>query len=303
MEKTALIIMAAGLGSRFGGGIKQLTRFGKGGELIIDFTVYDAIRAGFDEIVFVIRRELEADFRQLIGDRVSKHLPVRYIYQEKTALPEGFSCPPHREKPWGTGQALLACRDTVHCPFVVLNADDYYGPSTLKLIHDQLRCLPAGGSRIQGCMAGFVLSNTLSEFGGVTRGICRVQDGTLTEIREIFNIEKTEDGAESVSRDGIRAPIPLSSVTSMNVWGFTPAIFDALDRSFIAFLQKNSHSRSAEFVLPTVIGELIRNDLAQIRVLPTYERWFGVTYREDVPSVTQAFDELFAAGIYPEPLF
>ena len=301
MKKTALVIMAAGLGSRFGGGIKQLTRFGAGGELIIDFTIYDALRAGFDEIVFVIRRELEADFCALIGDRTEKHCTVRYVYQDKSDLPGGYTCPPHREKPWGTGHAVLACRSVLDCPFAVLNADDYYGPSTLRIIHDALLELPEDGS-IQGCMAGFILRNTLSDFGGVTRAVCQVEDGMLMGIQEVFNIEKTELGAESVARDGERSVIPLDSTISMNIWGFTPAVFDALESEFHGFLGKNIHSRNAEFVLPTFVGRMIRAGRARVAVLPTAERWFGVTYREDVPAVKQAFADLFAAGVYPEPL-
>lgn len=294
--------MAAGMGSRFGGGIKQLARFGASGNLMIDFTIYDAIRAGFNEIVFVIRPELEADFRTLIGNRAEKLVPVHYVYQEKTDLPEGYVCPPHREKPWGTGQAVLACRHVVDSAFAVLNADDYYGPSTLRLIHDALVTLPEG-MPIQGCMAGFVLKNTLSDFGGVTRALCTCEEGQLTAIREIFNIEKTESGAQSVARDGERTDIPLDSLVSMNIWGFTPAIFAALESNFAAFLQKNVGSRSAEFVLPTFVGHLLRDGCAEIRMLPTEEHWFGVTYQEDVPTVERAFADLFAAGIYPQPLF
>ena len=302
MKKTTLVIMAAGLGTRFGGGIKQLTRFGKGGELIIDFTVYDALKAGFNEVVFVIRRELEAEFRALIGDRIAKLVPVHYVYQEKTDLPGGFQCPAHREKPWGTGQAVYACRDVVKHPFAVLNADDYYGVSTLQIIHDALLTLPAG-DQLSGCMAGFVLKNTLSDFGGVTRGICEVTDGQLVGIQEVFNIEKTNTGAQSVARDGESTEISLDCCVSMNIWGFTPAVFDLLEREFCDFLERHCLSRKAEFVLPTFVGRMISAEQAQIQVLPTSERWFGVTYQEDVPQVTREFAALFAAGVYPEPLF
>lgn len=302
MERTILVIMAAGIGSRFGGGIKQLTRFGKGGELIVDFTIYDALRAGFNEIVFVIRRELEQDFRTIIGERVSSLVPVHYVYQEKTDLPEEFVCPEHREKPWGTGHAVYACRNVVKEPFAVVNADDYYGPQTLHIIHDALLQM-SDGDRIPGCMAGYMLRNTLSNYGGVTRAVCEIENGMLTGIQEVFNIEKADNGAQSVARDGERIDIPLNSTVSMNIWGFTPSIFEALEEEFFDFLKKNSHSRQAEFVLPTIVGKLIRRNRAEIRVLPTTDHWFGITFREDVPEVKTAFEGLFESGLYPEPMF
>ncbi len=301
MQKTALVIMAAGFGTRFGGGVKQLTRFGRNGALIIDFSVYDALRAGFNQVVFVIRRELEADFRALIGDRIAKIVPVHYVYQEKEALPEGFACPGFREKPWGTGQAVLACREVVDSPFAVINADDFYGRTTIERIYSALQQL-SSGEKVFGCMAGYVLKNTLSEYGGVTRGVCQVENGRLMSISEVYHIEKTATGAASVARSGIHIPISPECCVSMNIWGFTPRVFDFLEAEFCAFLQENLQSRNAEFVLPTIIGRLIDAGQAEIRVLPTDERWFGVTYKEDVPLAEQKFRALIESGTYPETL-
>ena len=299
MARTALVIMAAGIGSRFGGGIKQLTPFGASGELMIDFSIYDALEAGFDEIVFVIRRDLEAEFRAVIGDRIARIAPVHYVFQEKPELPAGFSCPPGRVKPWGTGQAVWACRTAVTSPFAVINADDYYGKSALRLLHEQL-CRPAQPGEI--CMAGFLLRNTLSDFGGVTRGVCTVEDGLLRRVEETYHIEKRPGGAVSVQADGSERPLQLDSCVSMNIWGFQPGIFPLLEREFTAFLRENLHSQK-EFVLPTVIDGLIQSGEASVRVLQSMDEWFGVTYREDVPSVRAAFAELLRRGVYPQRLF
>ena len=298
MKKTTLVILAAGIGSRFGEGIKQLTRFGKGEELIIDYSIYDAIEAGFNKVVFLIRKDLEADFRELIGDRVSKKIEVEYAFQELDDLPEGFTCPKTRKKPWGTGQALLCCRNVVQEPFVVINADDYYGKEAFKASHAYLEQM-LSGKKLDVCMAGFVLKNTLSENGGVTRGICSISpEGYLRRVTETYDIHREGKKIKAQERD-----ISPESTVSMNFWGFTPDVFPVLEDKFREFLEININESYREHLLPTIVDELIRENKASVSVLMSPDTWFGVTYRADVPSVKKAIQNLVDSGVYPETLY
>ena len=299
-----LMILAAGIGSRFGG-VKQLKPVGPAGEIIMDYSVYDAVRAGFDRILFIIRREIEADFRAIIGDRleaVCGPLGVRidYAYQELTDLPRDYPCPPERTRPWGTGHALLACRGMVDGPFVVINADDYYGKAAFSRLRDWLRALP-DTSAGQYCVAGFRLGNTLSDFGGVTRGICRVDEhDRLRRIEETRNIIRTPEGGARV-RDG--QALDTDSCVSMNMWGFTPDLLETLEERFCRFLAVRREEPGAEFLLPEVVDQLLAEGLATVQVLPTSDQWFGMTYQEDVPKVVSAFRSMTAQGIYRPGLY
>ncbi len=307
--RTSLVIMAAGIGSRFGQGIKQLTSFGPGGEIIMDYSIYDAIQAGFDRVVFVIRKNLEKDFREVIGNRIEKEIDTAYVFQEKEDLPGGYSCPAGREKPWGTGHAILACRGVVREPFCVINADDYYGKNSFLQIHDWLAAEKKDdpSDPMPMCMSGFVLKNTLSEHGGVTRGICSVdQKGRLIGIDETKNIVKCGDGCEAPGKDGAARALDPSCLVSMNMWGFEPEFLDVLQDGFTAFLGKHLGGESentAEYLLPTIVDAMLHENRAQVTVLPTQDKWFGVTYHEDIPAVKESFLKLVEEGAYPAKLW
>lgn len=306
MKNTTLVIMAAGIGSRFGGGVKQLTSFGPSGEIIMDYSIYDALEAGFNKIVFVIRKSMYEDFRQVIGSRIEKLAPVAYAFQELEDLPEGYSVPEGRKKPWGTGQAILACRGIVKEPFAVINADDYYGRDAFHKVHDYLEHTEEkANDRYQFCMAGFVLKNTLSEHGGVTRGICKLTgEQELSEIRETKNIIKTQQGAAVLQEDGSKQLLDAESLVSMNFWGFTPDFIEELESGFEKFLDKDGQdSLTAEYLLPTFVDGLIKEKRVDLTVLSSQDKWFGVTFREDVPYVKAAFAELVEKGLYPKKLF
>lgn len=307
--KTALVIMAAGIGSRFGGGIKQLAPVGMNGEIIMDYSIHDAIEAGFDKIVFIIRRDIEEPFREAIGSRIEKiceklGVEIAYAYQEREALPEGVSCPKDRTKPWGTGQAVLACRKVLHEPFAVINADDYYGKEAFVKIHDfLLRYSPEKPNAF--CMAGFVLKNTLSENGAVTRGICETdENGYLTAVHETSGIVKTEEGA-AVEADGVLTSIDADSCVSMNMWGLTPEFMEMLQTGFEEFFKNHSEAEllKAEYLLPGCIDELIQKGQVSVRVLESHDKWFGVTYKEDKEFVVKSFEQLIKNGVYGERLF
>ena len=303
--KTSLVIMAAGIGSRFGGGIKQLEPVGPTGEIIMDYSIHDAIKAGFNKIVFIIRKDIEADFREVIGERIEKlcdrlGVEVAYAFQAMDDIPEGETVPEERKKPWGTGQAVLSCRGIVNEPFIVINADDYYGKEAFVKIHDfLLDYTPEKADDF--CMAGFILKNTLSDNGGVTRGICQVDDnGFLTDIVETTEIVKTPNGAKSGDTE-----IDPESYASMNMFGFTPEFIGRLEDGFKEFFETAAKENplKAEFLIPIYAGQLLREKKITMKVLETSDKWFGVTYKEDKPMVVEAFKKLIADGEYNEDLF
>ena len=304
MRKTTLVVMAAGIGSRFGGGIKQLEPVGPSGEIIMDYSVYDAIQAGFDKVVFIIRKDLEKDFREIIGNRMEKIVETAYAFQELDDLPAGFQRPEGRIKPWGTGQAILCCKDLVQEPFAVINADDYYGKEAFVKVHDYLAGEHPACGKMDFCMAGFQLGNTLSENGGVTRGICSVnEDGHLTKVTETKNIVKTPEGAAVKGEDGRLTSVAADCPVSMNMWGFTPEIFEVLENGFAEFLKNLSDPMKGEYLIPTIVDGLIQKQKANVTVLESRDKWFGVTYKEDKPAVVRSFRELIDAGVYREKLF
>ena len=302
--KTTLVIMAAGLGSRFSGGIKQLEGMGPNGEIIMDYSIHDAIEAGFNKIVFIIRKDLENDFMEVIGNRIEKvcaplNVEVAYAFQEKENIPAGFTVPAGRTKPWGTGQAILACKDIVKEPFAIINADDYYGKEAFVQLHAFLK--EYDGTRpYDFCMAGFFMKNTLSDFGGVTRGICQVdKNNYLSGIVETKNIVKTETGA--VSGDNV---LDVNSYVSMNMWGVTPEFMNMLEEGFVEFFKKNEGNLdSCEYLLPIFIGDILPEGKISVKVLETNDKWFGVTYKEDKPIVVESIQNLIDAGVYSSDLF
>lgn len=305
MAKAALVIMAAGIGSRFGGGIKQLEPVGPNGEIIMDYSIYDAMEAGFDKVVFVIRKDLEKDFKEVIGNRIEKVVEVAYAYQEISDIPEEYREKyAERTKPWGTGQAILCCKDVVNEPFLVINADDYYGKEAYVEGYKHLVQAQEACDKVQVSMVGFVLGNTLSENGGVTRGICKVDEsGMLTDIVETSNIEKTETGAAIRTEEGM-VEVDVNSPVSMNMWGLHTEFFDVLETGFAEFLSKiEDNSLKAEYLLPTIVGDLLQNGKADVKVLKSNDKWFGVTYKEDKETVVASVRALVDAGVYPEKLF
>ena len=303
--KTALVIMAAGIGSRFGGGIKQLAAVGPNGEIIMDYSIHDAIEAGFDKIVFIIRHDIEDAFKEAIGDRIEKicaelGVEIDYAFQALENVPEGFAVPEGRSKPWGTGQAVLACKGIIQEPFAVINADDYYGKEAFVRLHDFLQgYTPDKPGDL--AMAGFVLKNTLSDNGAVTRGICQMNDAHyLTGVLETGGIEKTADGAAAGGKS-----IDIDSLVSMNMWALTPEFVDLLESGFVEFFEKAAPANplKAEYLLPIYIDELLHADKVSVKVLPTHDKWFGVTYAEDKQIVIDSFAQLIADGVYRKDLF
>ena len=304
MKKTALVIMAAGIGSRFGKGIKQLAPVGPNGEIIMDYSIHDALEAGFNKVVFIIRKDIEEEFRTVIGNRIEKIAEVEYAFQALEDLPEGFEKPADRTKPWGTGQAVLAAKKVLSEPFMVINADDYYGKEAYVKVHDYLVQEPADDGMLYICMAGFRLGNTLSDNGSVTRGICHIEDGALTGVTETHDIYKTEKGAETRSEDNQVTELDANSLVSMNMWGLTPEFMDILEKGFVEFLSEiKPGDIKKEYLLPEMIDRLIKAGKAKVDVLETKDTWFGVTYQEDKASVTEAFEKLVKDGVYPENLY
>lgn len=301
MSKATLVVMAAGIGSRFGGGIKQLEPVGPNGEIIMDYSIKDAMAAGFDKVVFVIRKDLEKDFKEIIGNRIEKQVEVAYAFQELDDIPEAFKETfKERTKPWGTGQAILCCKDVVKEPFLVINADDYYGKQAYKEAYNELtsgQIIQNG--KLQVSMVGFVLKNTLSENGGVTRGVCKVgQDQMLEEIVETHNIVKDGEKAKVITEGGEKY-IDVDSPVSMNMWGLQPEFFEVLEQGFAEFLEKlDKTDLKTEYLLPTIIGGLLEENKVEVKVLKSQDKWFGVTYKEDKESVVQAIKELIAEGEY-----
>lgn len=306
MKDTALVIMAAGIGSRFGGGIKQLEPVGPNGEIIMDYSIHDAMEAGFNKVIFIIRRDLEKDFKEIIGHRIEKLLPVEYAYQELEDLPDGYEVTPGRTKPWGTGQAVLSIKGMADGPFLVINADDYYGREGFRRIHEYMAEHMDSQSEIYDiCMGGFVLSNTLSDNGTVTRGVCQVDgDGCLTNVTETYNIQMKEDGLHATDESGAPVTISPSQPVSMNMWGLPASFIQELEKGFPVFLDSLKEGDiKSEYLLPKIIDNLVQNKKAKVTVLDTPDKWFGVTYREDKQAVTDAIRELIRSGVYKEKLF
>ena len=306
MKDTALVIMAAGIGSRFGGGIKQLEPVGPNGEIIMDYSIHDAMEAGFNKVIFIIRRDLEKDFKEIIGHRIEKLLPVEYAYQELEDLPAGYEVTPGRTKPWGTGQAVLSVKGMVDGPFLVINADDYYGQEGFRRIHDYMAEHMDSQSEIYDiCMGGFVLSNTLSDNGTVTRGVCQVdENGYLTNVTETYNIQMKEDGLHATDESGAPVTISPSQPVSMNMWGLPASFVHELEKGFPVFLDNLKEGDiKSEYLLPKIIDNLVQNKKARVTVLDTPDKWFGVTYREDKQAVADAIRGLIQSGVYKEKLF
>lgn len=310
MKKTTLVIMAAGIGSRYGGGIKQLEPVGLHDEIIMDYSIHDAVEAGFNKIVFVIRKDIEADFRERIGNRVGEvcrrlGVETAYAFQDGKDIPEGCSVPEGRMKPWGTGQAVLAAKEYIHEPFMVINADDYYGKEAYRQMHQWL-IGEHGDEAI--AMAGFILKNTLSENGGVTRGVCKVAPGHthVSDVVETKNIIRTGSG---VCADGVQ--LDPDSYVSMNMWGFpakegcVPAFMTVLAEKFVDFFRSDvpADPLKAEYLLPVLIGGMLRNGECSVKVLETNDKWFGVTYKEDKAAVAESFRKLIQDGVYGEALY
>ena len=298
MNNVTLVVMAAGIGSRFGGGIKQLEPVGPNGEIIMDYSIYDALEAGFNKVVFVIRKDLEKDFDEIIGQRMKKKVHVEYAFQEIDDIPEQYKDKfTGRTKPWGTGQAILACKELVHEPFLVINADDYYGREAYQEAYRYLtQEHPKDSMPI--CMVGFILKNTLSDNGGVTRGVCQVKDNQLVDIVETHNIEKVNGKAVADGKE-----IDLDSAVSMNMWGLYPEFFDILEKGFDDFLAETpSDNLKAEYLLPTIIGDLLHNNKAKVTALKSHDEWFGVTYKEDKDYVKDNIQLLVEKGLYPQKL-
>jgi hypothetical protein len=292
-----LLVMAAGLGSRYGG-LKQLSPVGPSGEVLLDYSIHDALRAGFARVVFVIRKDIEAAFRETVGARFSSRIAVDYVYQELDSLPPGFAPPPGRTRPWGTAHAVLAAADAIHTPFAVINADDFYGADSFRLLAGHF----TSGSR-DYAMIAYPLRNTLSPFGTVSRGICEIDSGGyLRAICERTRIAPDGQHARATDPDGRITPLTGDELVSMNLWGFTPAIFPELRAWFARFLTQHANDLNAEAFLPSFVGDLITTGATRVRVLQTPDSWFGLTYREDLPHVAAAIRALIAAGHYPERL-
>lgn len=304
-QTPTLIVMAAGIGSRYGG-LKQVDPIGPNGEIVIDYAVFDALRAGFGKVVFLIRKDIEEIFRERVGSTIEKQVQTVYVFQELDNLPPGFSVPPERKKPWGTGHAVLSCKDAVHEPFAVINADDFYGPGAFQALADYLRqAQDQESGPYDYSMAGYDLENTLSEHGTVSRGVCEVTpDGYLAQVRERTKIKRFGDEVKYTENGEDWVTLPAHSTVSMNMWGFTPSFFKELEQIFPRFLKANVETMSkVEFYLPFVVNQLLNEQKARVKVLPVQEKWFGVTYPEDRASVQEAIRGLVRQGVYPKSLW
>ena len=293
MKNITLLVMAAGMGSRYGG-LKQLEAVGPGGETIIDYSVYDAIRAGFNKVVFIIRKDFEQEFTSQITDKYAGKIQVEFAFQDLHDLPDGFTCPEGREKPWGTGHAILTAADLIHEPFVAINGDDFYGLESFEVVAKYYQ-----SGRRTFSMVAFQLGKTLSEFGGVTRGLCTVKDGLLDTVIETGELRESDHGISSdrdIELDG-------NEPVSMNVWGFTPDLFDYLQSMFVDFLEKEGNEMKSEYLIPFVVNGLIRSGQEKVHVLRSNAAWFGVTYKKDRTFVLGEIQKLIQMGVYPEKLF
>lgn len=305
MKKPVLVIMAAGMGSRYGG-LKQIDPVDAQGHIIMDFSIYDAVKAGFEKVVFIIKKENEADFRSCIGDRMEKQIQVEYVFQDINNLPEGFKVPEGRTKPWGTAHAVLSCLPVIDGPFAVINADDYYGQQAFRMIYDFLAS-HEDKEKYQYTMVGYLLENTLTENGHVARGVCETNEaGKLTEITERVRIEKREDGPAYTEDEGNTwTGLAKDTVVSMNMWGFTKSVLEEIHDRFASFLKASlpENPLKCEYFLPFVVDELIREDKAEVTVLKSRDRWYGITYKEDKPAVMKAIQALKDEGCYPQNLW
>ena len=301
---TTLIIMAAGIGSRFGTGIKQLAKMAPNGEIIMDFSIYDAKAAGFTKVVFVIRKAIEAEFKEVIGNRLSKVMPVEYVYQELENLPDGYEVPAGRVKPWGTGQAILACKSVVKEPFVIINADDYYGKEAFIKLHDFLISENENKEKMNLAMAGFSLKNTLSENGAVTRGVCVAdENGYLEKVIETTGIQIV-DGKIQCDNAEVSKWITLDTMVSMNMWAGYPDFLKYIDEGFTRFLDTlGENPEKKEYLLPNIVAELLEKNLSSVKVLNTSDRWIGITYKEDIEPAQEKFHLMIEDGTYPKELW
>jgi hypothetical protein len=304
MSSLTLVVMAAGIGSRYGG-LKQIDPVGPSGEVVLDYSVFDALRAGFGRVVLIIRKDIEDAFRDQIGRRIERAADTAYVFQSLEALPPGFALPPDRKKPWGTGHAILTARDAVSTPFLAINADDYYGRTAFEAMAGYLGSKSGVEKTHEFAMVGYRLANTLSEHGTVARGVCSATpDGYLVGIRELLKIRSFADGIKHTENEVDWQPLAPDSWTSMNCWGFTTALFGELERRFPAFLRTRAADiTKAEFLIPEVVGDLLREKRARVKILPTRERWFGVTYPEDRQVFRQAILGLVESGLYPRDLW
>lgn len=288
-ENITLVVMAAGMGSRFGG-LKQLEPIGENGEALLDYSVYDAVKAGFNKVVFVIKHAIEKEFKEIVGSRIEKKVRVEYVFQENDKLPNGFTCPNDRVKPWGTAHAILCCKEVVKEPFAVINADDYYGKSAFVKIAEFLK-----SGTDDYCMVGFRLKNTLTENGYVSRGVCETENGilkTVTERTKIVDCKYTEDDGKNWTA------LNPDSIVSMNLWGFQPDIFSHIESGFVDFLNKNINTPKSEYYLPSVVSGLIESGEKQVKVLVAEDKWYGVTYKEDKEDVVAAIKKMTDGGLY-----
>ncbi|MFQ5533190.1 MAG: NDP-sugar synthase, partial [Candidatus Methylomirabilales bacterium] len=295
-----LLVMAAGMGSRYGG-LKQLDPVGPRGETLVEYSIYDAIRAGFGKVVLVLRPEIEVAFKDAIGKRVKGRIAVEYVFQKLDLLPVPFNVPAGRKKPWGTGHAILVAEEVIHEPFAVINADNFYGVSSFRLLGGHLR---RAKESAEYAMVGFVVRDTLSGFGGVSRAVCQCdEEGFLQSVMELTHIEQEGGRVQYIDEDGKKIPLTGDEMVSRNMWGLTPSIFTHLRREFGVFLEERGHDEKCEFLIPTVVGNLIAKGHARVKVLPSREQGFGITYRKDKPYVIKNIQELISRGIYPERLW
>ena len=292
--KTQLVIMAAGIGSRFGEGIKQLTPLGPNGEIIMDYSIKAAVDAGFDEVVFIIRKDIEKDFRDVIGDRIEKKVKCKYAFQELDMLPNGFKCPTDRKKPYGTAHAIYSAKSIIDSPFIVINADDYYGTEGFKEVHDFLISGAKDSNKYNMCMAGYIIGNTLSENGTVTRGLCKQdKDHYLTDVVETYEVSKKADGritGEDENKNEV--VIAENDLVSMNMFGFPHEFLNELESRFVSFLEKNNDNIKSEFLLPSVVNDIIKEGKGSVKVLPVNDKWYGVTYASDKEYVKAALQNI-----------